>query len=465
VRHLGTIGELAFSVALLVAPVASAAGEGPEAKAGENPQPACEDSTQCRARNGYGSVCSTGRCEPYRDETDLFIAVGLSEKKRDRPKAFEPLLAVLPAFAYNPTVGFLFGAVGIFGMYLGDPDTTTISSMQAMVLYTTKNQFITQVNSTIMTERNTWEFQGDWRFMIFNQDTFGLGTGHSPVSQGFTINGIGNTAPVEGAQHMDMNLLRFRQNALRQVWDALYIGPGLSFDRYYGIVDERLDLSASPPVVTSHYAYSAVEGFGTKAYNTSGLSLNVLYDTRDSTINAYKGVYASLSYQWNPTWFGSSQHSSLLTAEFRTYIGLSSAVPRNVLAFWFVAQGQITGSLPYLALPSIGWDAKNRTGRGWVQGRFRGTSQIYTEAEWRFRITGNGLLGGVVFANLSTFTRPPVNFMGYTEAGESLFQHPQVAGGVGLRIMQNRQSRTNITLDLTVASKNVGFYFGAGEAF
>jgi len=32
-------------------------------------------------------------------------------------------------------------------------------------------------------------------------------------------------------------------------------------------------------------------------------------------------------------------------------------------------------------------------------------------------------------------------------------------------MMQNRQPRTNITLDLTVAAKNVGFYFGAGEAF
>ena len=455
-RHLGTIRELGFAMALLVARGAAGAEDAPTT---------CEDSDQCRRQLGYGSVCNGGRCEPYRDETDLFIAVGLTEKQQARPKAFEPLLAVLPAFAYNPTVGFLFGAVGIFGMYLGDPETTTISSVQAMVLYTTKSQFITQVNSTILTERNTWEFQGDWRFMIFNQDTFGLGTGHSPVSQGFTINGIGTTAAVEGAQHMDMNLLRFRQNALRQVWGGLYVGPGLSFDRYYGIVDQRLDLSASPPVVTSHYAYNSIEGFGTKAYNTSGLSLNVLYDTRDSTINAYKGVYASLSYQWNPTWFGSSKDSSFLSAELRTYLGLSSSVPRNVLAFWVIAQGQVSGALPYLALPSIGWDAKNRTGRGWIQGRFRGTAEIYTEAEWRFRITDNGLLGGVVFANMSTFTRPAVSIPGYTEAGESLFEHPRFAGGVGLRIMQNRQSRTNITLDLTVADKTVGFYFGAGEAF
>ena len=454
--HLRGFGGLGLTMALLAG---SAAG------AGEATPVACEETDACRARFGNGSVCQSGRCTPYFDEIDLFEAVGLTEKKVEPPKAYEPLLAILPAFAYNPTVGFLFGAVGIFGIYLGDPATTTISSVQAMVLYTTKNQFITQISSTFLTEGNAWEFQGDWRFLIFNQDTFGLGTGHSPVSQGFTLGGFGTTAEVEGAQPMNMNLLRFRQNALRKVWGDLYVGPGLSFDRYYGIEDKRLDLSANPPVVTSHYAYSTIEGFGTKAYNTSGLSLNFLYDTRDSTINAYRGVYASLSYQWNPKWFGSSKDSSLLSAEFRTYLGLSSEVPRNVLAFWVVVQGQVTGELPYLALPSIGWDARNRTGRGWVQGRFRGTAQVYTEAEWRFRITENGLLGGVVFANMSTFTRPAVSIPGYSDTGESLFEHARFAGGVGLRIMQNRQSRTNITLDLTVASKTVGFYFGAGEAF
>ena len=49
---------------------------------------------------------------------------------------------------------------------------------------------------------------------------------------------------------------------------------------------------------------------------------------------------------------------------------------------------------------------KNRTGRGYVQGRWRGTQELYGELEWRFRITNNGLLGGVVFANAGSFAAP-----------------------------------------------------------
>ena len=438
---------------------------GPFARGAEDVPVACTETSQCARQLGYGNVCHDGQCRQYQDATDIFIVAGLKQKAQGLPKAYEPLFAFLPAFAYNPSVGFLFGAVGIFGIVLGDPDTTTISNVQAIALYTTNSQFISGITSTFLTSGNEWEFQGDWRFLIFNQDTYGLGTGKSPVSTGFTVNGIGTTAGIPGGQPMDFSLVRFHQNGLKKVWGDLYVGPGVSFDRYYAIDDKSLDLAASPPVVTSHYAYSRVAGFGTKAYNESGLNINFLFDSRDSTINAYRGLYANLTYQWNPTWFGSSQDSSFVYGELRYYLGLSRDVPRNVLAFWFLGQGVVSGNLPYLALPSIGWDARNRTGRGFIQGRFRGTAELYGEAEWRFRITDNGLLGGVIFANASTFTRPPVNYQGYVESGESLFQNVAVAGGIGLRIMMNRQSRTNITLDLAVAQKTFGFYFGAGEVF
>ena len=444
----------------------SGAMQSAEADAGTPGPLTCTSSDQCAMRDGRGSVCEEGHCEPYQDATDLFVAVGLSQPSEAPPEAYKPFLTILPVIGSNPTQGVLAGVAVILGIYLGDPKTTTISNISANVLYTTKNQFLSGINSVLMLENNEWQLQGDWRFLVFNQDTFGLGTGIPPISTGFTLNGYGTTVAIEGAQPMDLNLIRIRENFLKKAWlDAFYLGPGFSFDRYYAIHDKLLNLSASPPVVTSHYAYSTVLGFNPAQYNISGLSLNLLWDSRDSTINPYRGTYASVSYQWNPTWLGSAKNSSVLTLEYRGYFGLDPAIPRNLIAVWFLMQTTVSGQLPYLGLPAIGWDSRNRTGRGYVQGRFRGTAEVYGEVEYRFRITRNGLLGGVVFANFETFSSAPVSYLGFFNQGQNLFQYLRPSGGIGLRFMMNRQSRTNITLDLTVAEKTFGLYFGAGEAF
>jgi cystathionine beta-lyase/cystathionine gamma-synthase len=69
------------------------------------------------------------------------------------------------------------GGAAIVGIYLGDPATTTISNISANVLYSTKNQLLSGINSVLMLADNSWQLQGDWRFLIFNQDTNGLGSG------------------------------------------------------------------------------------------------------------------------------------------------------------------------------------------------------------------------------------------------------------------------------------------------
>jgi hypothetical protein len=190
----------------------------------------------------------------------------------------------------------------------------------------------------------------------------------------------------------------------------LYVGASYRLDRYFSIVDRSLNLSASPPVTTSHFAYCEQFGFSKSAYGASGVGAELLYDSRDSTISAYRGWYASGSFRAYPTWLGSSQDATVVHGELRTYLGLSDEVPRNVIAFWLLGTGVTSGRLPYLSLPSIGWDFANRTGRGYVQGRFRGDAEIYGEAEWRFRLTRDGLLGGVVFANAATFASPALTW-------------------------------------------------------
>ena len=456
------------TVALLARPAAASDPlQAPTDEPASGP-PSCQTSHECAAREGYGRVCVDGRCLDYIDDSDLLNLFKLTPKQAPPPTPFKLYPAIIPAIGYNPALGFLLGVVGNFGMYLGQPDDTTISSANALVLVTTNSQLVIQLGTTLMSARNEWELQGDWRFLLYNQDTYGLGTAVPPLSSGVSIDGWGSTAPLSGGQPMKFNMIRFNELVLHRAFaEHLYLGGSFRYGRYYDIVDENLNLAASPPVVTYNYAYNVVEGFDPSAYTLSGVSVDVLYDSRDSTINPYRGLYAHLGYAVYPTWLGSSQTSTQLGAEFRAYVGLSDDVPRNVLAFWVIASGVTSGSQPYMALPSVGWDAKGTTGRGYVQGRFRGPSVVYAEAEWRFRITDNGFLGGAIFVNGETFSRPAVSLpaYGFSIAASNLFADVKPAGGVGLRFLMNKESRTNIRLDFGYGVDGLAIYLGAGEVF
>jgi hypothetical protein len=398
----------------------------------------------------------------YMDRTDLLEWMHL-KKSRGVLEAWKLYPSVIPSIGYTPQNGVVVGVTTLAGIFLGDPETTTISSLGLIALYTSKNQVILQSRDVLVLEANRWQIHLDWRLLITNQLTYGLGSGAAAADQAFTVGGWGPPATLAGEQPMDFNLLRLHQTGLRKVHGPFYLGASYRLDRYYGIVDQRLDLGAVPPVVTSHEGYSRAFGFGTKAYTTSGLGLELVYDSRDSTINAYRGWYLNVSLRGYPEALGSTRNATYLFGEARTYIGLSRSVPRNVLALCVMGQGVASGEVPYLALPSVGWDFGNRGGRGYVQGRFRGTSQLYAEAEWRFRLSGNGMLGGTVFANASTYARPAVTVEGQQVAGEDLFASVRPAGGFGLRFMMNREARNNVTLDFGFGQDSFGIWFGAGE--
>ncbi|HEY4195133.1 MAG TPA: hypothetical protein VGM63_06340 [Mucilaginibacter sp.] len=95
-------------------------------------------------------------------------------------------------------------------------------------------------------------------------------------------------------------------------------------------------------------------------------------------------------------------------------------------------------------------------GRGYIQGRFRGAQMVYAETEYRYRITSDGLLGGVVFFNAESFSAEP---------GTRL-QAVQPAVGPGLRIKLNKVSRTNICVDDGFGRQDShGLFINVGEIF
>jgi outer membrane translocation and assembly module TamA len=80
---------------------------------------------------------------------------------------------------------------------------------------------------------------------------------------------------------------------------------------------------------------------------------------------------------------------------------------------------------------------------------------FYYETEYRFGITANGLIGGVVFANLNSAS----------EFGTQQFKYWHPAAGAGIRVKFNKYSRTNVTFDVGVSKEYWTVYVNIGEAF
>ncbi len=157
----------------------------------------------------------------------------------------------------------------------------------------------------------------DLKYSIFSEGTYGLGSDYNqPIKESWNFGGVQNSG-LSGAQPLNYSYWRMHFTALREMADHLYVGIGYHLDYHYKIVDQLLDLDTEEPVITSHYYYSFANSFDPQSYFSSGTSFNVLYDSRDHTMNPYKGSFLQASYRINTEWMGSTQNYQQLYLETR----------------------------------------------------------------------------------------------------------------------------------------------------
>lgn len=371
---------------------------------------------------------------------------------------------LMPTVGYNPSYGFMYGIGATVSGFLGDPATTGISTALIGANYTTLNQLITNFRSNIYTENNKWLFNSDWRYMDTSQPTFGLGTGPSSTkiaTNGFEISEGVFSAPIDEAQQMSYKLIRVYQTVSRKIDSTLYAGIGYHLDVYTDIEDELLNLESNPPVITSTYAYNSLYGFNQRQSVLSGFSFNTSFDTRDNQNDPYKGIFMSLNCKFNNEFFGSDKNSTILWLEARKYIDLSKD-HKNMLCFWGYTNLTLSGTLPYLNLPALGWDQFGRSGRGYMIGRFRGENLLYFETEFRKILIGTrripNLIGAVAFVNFTTASNKNNNI--------TLMEYINPAGGLGIDLMLLPKARTSVGLDYGIGSYGSdGFYIRLNKAF
>ncbi|HTQ64544.1 MAG TPA: BamA/TamA family outer membrane protein [Puia sp.] len=386
--------------------------------------------------------------------TQMDIKDWLAQKNWIKPRAEKNnFLLIIPIIASNPSAGFIFGA-GLTYAYQSPPKSIRLSSVTANASYSSKGLLNLNMKSNVFALSDKLILNGDWRFLINNETTYGLGTKKYSSTSDVDINGYETDGDSLG-QILKYDQIRLYETGSWELFRNFFAGIGIHYDYYANIKDETVQ--DGDTANSYHYQYSISHGFNPQKYTATGLSLNFLFDSRDNQVNAYRGFYANANYRVNLLGLGSSKSSTMLLTEYRSFHSLDSR-HRNVLAFWFYGNFVLTGEVPYLLLPALGYDQRQKTGRGYTFGRFRGEDMLYGETEYRFPISRyTGILGGVLFANATTTTNKMEDIL--------LLEYLRFGYGGGLRIMLDKKSRTRLEIDAGIANKTVGFYLGAQETF
>jgi outer membrane protein assembly factor BamA len=353
----------------------------------------------------------------------------LAERKKSRIQ-----IGIFPAIGYTLQTGFAAvvstNAV-IYKKHRSAKDSLSLpSSIAASISYSQKSQIIAPLQATLYFNNNKTILVSDWRYLKYPSYTYGLGM---------------NTSPQDSTL-LSYQYLKFHTSFLFQVHPHIFIGGGYSLDYFWQIRQ----------VYQKPGSESDFEKYGSASESlSSGLSLNMIRDTRDDPINAYRGSYANILLIPRLKFLGSDLKWTSLLVQYRAYLRFPES-SNNILAFWSYNWLTISGDPPYLMLPSTGWDKTFNTGRGYIQGRFRSNNMLDAEAEYRIQLTRNGLFGMVVFTNFESFSA--INTW--------QFGSPAPAGGLGLRIKLNKYSRTNIAIDYGWGRQGSrGFFVNLGEAF
>jgi hypothetical protein len=348
----------------------------------------------------------------------------LSTKLNDK-KFF---LTVLPAAGYTLQTGFAGLISANIGYYADKGPDAKISTISSSITYSQYNQIIFPLYADLWSKGGGYNFISDNRYISYPSNIFGLGGATDP-NKDHTI---------------DFNQIKLHQTILKRIYKDLYAGIGFYYDRFWNIkvIDPQTRL---------------INVFIQKEIGSTATAIGpvfkLLYDSRTNQINPEKGSFLNIVLRQNLQQVGSDDEWASLLIDARKYINFPKG-SKNTLAFWSFDWLTPAGGPNYLFLPSTGWDDQYNTGRGYVQSRFRGYNMTYLETEYRYRISRDGLLGGVVFCNVEHFTG---NLKPYNDLLPGY--------GAGLRIKLNKKSGANLCLDYAFGNGSQGLYVNLGEVF
>lgn len=327
-----------------------------------------------------------------------------------------------PVIYYAPETGLAFGVGGIFYFRPSGQhrDSSSISNLGGLFLYSTRKQIRTLADVELFFREDDWRLEGQVGYTKFPDRFYG----------------IGNDTELEDEEMYTSIYPWVRGTALRRVHGPLLLGASflVEHNRFTGLADSGLlDLGLVP----------GVEG----GWNW-GIGPALVVDTRDNVYAPQRGWYLEARTRFHEPVLGSSQDYVDMELDLRHFADLPGS---HVLALQAYTQ-LLFGDPPFHRMALLGGDEMLR---GFFEGRYRERRYAAAQVEWRFPIWW--FLRGAVFAAAGDVAH------GFSDFRLREFKY---AGGVGLRIVLDPEDRVTIRADFGIGRGGVtGFYFQFAEAF
>lgn len=187
-------------------------------------------------------------------------------------------------------------------------------------------------------------------------------------------------------------------------------------------------------------------GGAQRNFNTTGIGVAVSYDSRDYTINAYRGVYASVEYIVRP-----QALSNIAATLWQTIVTVDwyRALWRDCIMAVDLYGEFHSDSTPWLLRAQLGDDFRMR---GYYRGRFNGNNMLSVQLELRQRIWNR--LGCVAWVGAGNI---------FSDDDRFAWRKTLPNYGIGLRWEFKR--RSNLRVDWGMGRKSNSFVLSINEAF
>lgn len=345
-----------------------------------------------------------------------------------KPK-FTPFIAPV----YTPEVDLMLTIGGLFTFKVNVLDSILQrSSVPFSVGYSTNGSFSVNFRPYIYGKNDKWRIFGNLWLKNMPDNYWGVGyqNGKNVMKSDST------TAYQRFWWQLDFNFIR-------KVAKNLFAGVKLDLNK-----TEASDLN--PRMVEDEYVVRQ----GTE-FKNSGIGGIIQYDSRDFTVNAYSGLYVSLSATAFRSFLHGTTNYNEYLLDYRQYKQIKR--PGRTIA-WQIKMELNTDDVPWTDMAMLGTPFDLR---GYISGRYRDKSVTLGIVEYRhmfMRKTPNkkgsykskhGFVTWVGTGAISPLVRKSTDFL------------PNV--GIGYRF--EIQDRMNARIDFGIGEDSRAFYVSFNEAF